>query len=188
MSRRRNKRIKTFQQRQTERQQRQQEEQQELDILLREMASNYRCSTKLARDLAVQCFKRLEDLAFDMDCSRAALDFWSPEPRGAAPVVGVFRDLVAEHERHADTITDLHHRLIAFSRDPAVHQDLGLPVSYYQNQLRLRLFHELGMPSIDDGTRRDDGHGAAAPEGIHHAALARATRGGIHTVAAPKGS
>ena len=171
MSRRRNKRIKTFQQRQTERQQRQQETQQELDILLREMASNYRCSTRLARDLAVQCFTRLEDLAFDMDCSRAALDFWSPEPSSAAPVVGVFRDLVVEHERHADMIAELHDRLIAFSKDPAVHQDLGLPVSYYKNQLRLRLFHELGMPSIDNDARQEG----------NHAALVRVTPGGTHT-------
>jgi hypothetical protein len=140
MSRRRKKQGKSFQQRQAERKQREQQQLQELDEIVESMAMRYTCSTETARDFAEQCSERLDDLAYDLDCSKIVLDFWSEAPAHATPLIDALRELVAEHERHASALVDLHRRLIELTNDQAIHHHLDQSPGHYQNQLRRRLF------------------------------------------------
>jgi hypothetical protein len=139
MSRRRKKQGKSFQQRQAERKQHGQQREPSLEDVLAEMAAKYTCSTETARDFAGQCSDRLEDLEYDLDCSRIARDFWSDAPAHTAPLADALRELTAEHERHAEVLADLHRRLIELTNDDTVHHHLD-PPGHYRDQLRLRLF------------------------------------------------
>ena len=140
MSRRRKKQGKSFQQRQAERKQREQQDHHELDEIVQNMAATYTCSTETARDFADRCSDRLDDLEYELDCTRIAVDFWSETPDHAAPLVDVLRELAAEHERHAAAIVDLRSRMVELTNNEGIHHHLDQPPEHYQNQLRLRLF------------------------------------------------
>lgn len=140
MSRRRKKQGKSFQQRQAERKQREQQDQQELDEIVENMAMTYTCSTGTARDFADRCSDRLDDLEYELDCTRIATDFWSDAPAHTASLVDALRALTIEHQRHAAAIADLHRRLVELANDEAIHHHLDQPPGHYKNQLRLRLF------------------------------------------------
>lgn len=148
MSRRRKKQGKSFQQRQTERKQRERQDEQELDDIVDNLAMTYACSTETARDFASRCGDRLDDLDYDLDFVRIAVDFWAAAPAHAAPLTDALRELAAEHERHAAAITDLRHRMIALTNNEAIHHHLDQPPEYYQNQLRLRLFTAPAQPAV----------------------------------------
>jgi hypothetical protein len=140
MSRRRKKQGKSFQQRKVERTQRDQQRQQEIDAIIGDMATRYTCSMETARDFADRCSDQLDEMEYELDCTRVAIDFWSDAPPHAAPLVDALRELVAEHERHAAVIVDLHRRMSELTTDEAVHHHLDEPPEYYENELRLRLF------------------------------------------------
>ena len=140
MSRRRKKQGKSFQQRQAERKQRDRQDQHELDEMVEQLAATYTCSTETARDFADRCGDRLDDVEYQLDCTRVAIDFWSEAPSHAAPLVDALRELAAEHERHAAAIADLHHRMVELTNNEEIHHHLDQPPGHYQNQLRLRLF------------------------------------------------
>jgi hypothetical protein len=150
MVRRRKKQGKSFQQRQAERKEREQQQRSELDAIVEDMAMRYTCSTETARDFADRCSDQLDDLEYELDCSRIAIDFWSDAPAHAAPLVDVLRQLAAEHERHAAVIADLHRRLIELANDEAVHHDLDQSPEHYQDQLRLRLFTAPELRQVED--------------------------------------
>jgi hypothetical protein len=139
MSRRRKKQGKSFQQRQAERKQHEQQREPSVDDVLTEMATKYTCSTETARDFAGQCSDRLDDLEYDLDCSRIARDFWSEAPAHTASLADALRELTAEHERHAAVLADLHRRMIELTNNEAVHHHLD-PPGDYRDQFRLRLF------------------------------------------------
>jgi len=145
MARRKTKTSKTFQQRQTERRRR--DDARDL-ALVEEMASSFSCSVGVARDFAGQCEERLEDLDFDLLCSKLALDFWSSAPEPAPPVVDVLRELAVERQRHTDAITRLRERLLDLTKNNPTHHHLDLPLEHLQQQVRERLFPD---PDLDAG-------------------------------------
>jgi len=132
----------TFQQRQTERRQADARDR----AIVEDMASKYTCSNSIAHDFVGQCDERLEDLEFDLLCSKLALDFWADPPAAARPVVDVLRELEAERRRHADALTALSDRLRDLTREPA-HHHLDLPIEHYQRQVRDQLFPDLELPA-----------------------------------------
>ena len=140
MSRRRKKQGKSFQQRQAERKQRERQDAEELDDVVDAMATTFTCSTETARDFADRCGDRLDDLGYELDCSRVALDFWSDAPPHLAPLVAGLRELIAEHERHAAVLADLRRRMTEIANDESVHHHLDQEPGHYHDQLRLRLF------------------------------------------------
>jgi hypothetical protein len=140
MSRRRKKQGKSFQQRKGERNQREQQRQRELDAIVEDLATRYTCSVETARDFADRCSDQLDDMEYELDCTRVAVDFWSDAPSHTAPLVEALRELVAEHERHAAAIAALHGRMSELASDEAVHHHLDEPPEYYEDELRLRLF------------------------------------------------
>jgi hypothetical protein len=141
MSRRRKKQGKSFQQRQVERKEREQEQQRELDEIVEDMAMRYTCALETARDFADRCSDQLDDLEYELDCSKIAIDFWSNAPAHTSALVDALRELAAEQERHAAVIADLHRRMIELATNEAVHHHLeDEPPEYYHDQLRLRLF------------------------------------------------
>ena len=141
MSRRRKKQGKSFQQRQVEREQREEQQQRELDEIVGDMAMRYTCALETARDFADRCSDQLDDMEYELDCSRLAIDFWSDAPAHTAPLVNALRELAAEHERHGAVIADLHRRMIEIASNEAVHHHLDEESrEYYEDQLRLRLF------------------------------------------------
>src|SRR5262245_36930271 len=112
MSRRRKTQGKSSQQRQAARKQRERQQQQELDAIVEDMAMVYTCSVETSRDFADRCSDQLDDMEYEIDCNKVALDFWSDAPANAAPLVDALRELAAEQERHAAVIADLHRRMI----------------------------------------------------------------------------
>jgi hypothetical protein len=150
MSRRRKKEGKSFQQRQAERKQREQQQHQELDEIVEDMAMRYTCSTATARDFADRCSDQLDDLEYELDCSRIAMDFWSDAPAHSARLVDALRELVAEHGRHAAVIADLHRRMLELANDEVAHHHLDQSREHYQDQLRLRLFTAPELRPVQD--------------------------------------
>ena len=128
---------KTFQQRQSERAQAAARNRE----LVEEMASAYSCSNSIARDFAEQCDLRIDDLRFDLDCSKLALDFWATPPEAAEPVIALLRELAEERRRHQDALANLRERLLETTRSE-VHQHLELPVEHYERQIRDQLFSD----------------------------------------------
>jgi hypothetical protein len=156
MGRHRNKHHRTFQQRQTERRQHEEQKQLAFDTALEDMAVKYCCSRAISREFTNQCLSRLEELEFDLKCSRVALEFWSAPTHIATPVSEVFRNLVAEHERHASMLVELNRRLTEITENAALHQHLPLPIGHYENRLRVHLLAEADEPSIKNDSTPED--------------------------------
>jgi hypothetical protein len=128
--------TKTFQQRQTERREAEKRDR----AIVEDMAAKYTCSNSIAHDFAGQCEERLEDLDFDLLCSKMALDFWADPPEAATPVVDLLRELETERRRYRDALTSLRERLRELTKSEPAHHHLPLPIEHYQQQVRERLF------------------------------------------------
>jgi len=139
MARRTNKPApKTFQQRQTERRLAEERER----SIVEDMASKYTCSNGVARDFAGQCEERLDDLDFDLLCSKLALDFWADPSNQAHPVVDLLREVEAERRRYHAALTKLRERLLDHTKSEQAHHHLGLPIEHYRQQVRERIFSD----------------------------------------------
>ena len=132
---------KTFQQRQTERRLRDQEDR----AVVEDMAAHFTCSNGVARDFAGQCGERIQDLDFDLICSRLALDFWTAPPASTHPVVDVLRELELERQRHKHALEQLRERLLEITKSETGHQHLDLPIEHYREQVRQQLFPDLEL-------------------------------------------
>lgn len=143
MARQHNTPAKTFQQRQTER--RLADGQNQDRAIVHDMAKKYSCTNSIARDFAGQCHERITDVDFDLVCSQLALDFWVDPPEVARPVVDVLRELEVERRRYLAALTQLHDRLLAFTKTDLIHEHLPLPIEHYQEQVRDRLFPDLTL-------------------------------------------
>jgi hypothetical protein len=128
--------TKTFQQRQTERRLAEERDR----AIVEDMAKKYTCSNSIAHDFAGQCEERLDDLDFDLLCSKMALDFWADPPEAAKPVVDLLRELEAERRRYRDVLTGLRERLLELTKSEPAHHHLPLPIAHYQQQVRDLLF------------------------------------------------
>jgi hypothetical protein len=116
------------------------QQQRELDEIVQDMAMRYTCATETARDFADRCSDQLDDLEYELDCSRIAIDFWSEAPAHTALLVNALRELAAEYERHAAVVADLHRRMSELANSEAVQHHLEKSPEHYQDELRLRLF------------------------------------------------
>ena len=111
--------------------------------VVEDMASRFTCSNSIAGDFAGQCAERINDLEFDLLCSRISLDFWEAQPETEHSVAEVLRDLDAEGQRHLRALVRLRERLLALSTSAAPNQHLKLPIEHCREQVRLRLFPKL---------------------------------------------
>lgn len=110
-------------------------------------ASRFTCTTGVAQDFADQCEQRIEDIEFDLVCTRLALEMWSSVPSETArPVVELLREVLAERERHQQALIRLGERLDECAQR-GIHEHLE-PMEQYAELVYKRLFepppdHEL---------------------------------------------
>lgn len=113
----------------------QERERQSWDDVIRDTAACFACSRQIAKDFAIQCDSRLEDLETDIAFNRAALKMWKGRPGRAQELAEALAMFVTEREREATTLTALRQRFAALAVDEPFHEHLD-PVEQWQAFLR----------------------------------------------------
>lgn len=144
MARRRNRPSKTGKRANERRKERRAAE--ELAAAVEDTTSRFTCTTGVARDFADQCEQRVEDVEFDLVCTRLALEMWSPVPSVTArPVVELLHEVLAERERHHEALMQLGQRLDEYAQRD-IHEHLE-PMEQYAELVFKRLFEP--SPDLD---------------------------------------
>lgn len=118
---------------------RRQKDAQALDLLVKDTAAVFRCSSETVDDCAAECGRHCDDTAADLKYRRLAYDIWRGRP-GAEELVSAMAELIAENERYLATMERLGRRFDALAED-ATHEHLGPDVVTVEH-VRRRLFPE----------------------------------------------
>ena len=107
--------------------------------VVKNTAAVFTCSTDIAHDFAHQCADQGANVEADIAFTRVAHQIWHGRPGPAVELVRAFVDLLAERQRHFDSLTELGSRFQALATNPSFqHQHLDPPDAYVElirNQL-----------------------------------------------------
>lgn len=80
---------------------------------IHETAQRFTCRSDVALTFAEDCAQRMEELAYDFERSRLAVEIWTtaPGPDNVKRVVAQLSEVAAEQERHLRAIASLVERL-----------------------------------------------------------------------------
>jgi hypothetical protein len=122
----------------------------ELAAAVEDTTSRFTCTTGVAKDFADQCEQRIEDLEFDLVCTRLALEMWNPVTSVTArPVVELLREVLAERERHHHALMQLGQRLDEYAQR-GIHEHLE-PMEQYAELVFKRLFEPPSDLDVNTG-------------------------------------
>ena len=129
--------------------QREKAAEQRITDLVQDATAVITCLTEATDDFAYQCERHIGDFQLDLALARLAREIWSGRPGPAEQLVQTLNDLVQEHERHQQVLTDIQARfesLVATISDEENHQHLDPPEAY-RERVRKCFIPDLPSPT-----------------------------------------
>lgn len=118
---------------------RQQLERKRQDEVVKDSAATLSCAAETAGDFAYQCTHQLEEMNFDLDFLRLALEIWQESPLAPPSLRTALDELLTEQLRHRETLIRMAQQFEQLAADPSLHIHLD-PIDRYRELVRNRLF------------------------------------------------
>lgn len=111
------------------------------DDVVKDSAATLSCAAETAGDFAYQCTHQQEEMNFDLDFLRLALEIWQESPVAPPSLLAALDELLTEQLHHQQTLIRLAQQLEQLAADPHLHIHLD-PIDRYRELVRSRLFAE----------------------------------------------